>query len=165
MHHRAGEKPCFSENLMTKITASPRNLDELTDLQRHVTQLRGTESPYTGKLLHNKRTGVYHCLCCHQPLFYSDHKYDSGCGWPSFDRPVAEDAIRYLEDNSHHMQRIEIRCGHCNKLLGKGTARDLEIKCPRCGTLNHLRDMIPRSEPSDGLNGAFYADSEKEIGN
>ena len=62
-------------------------------------------------------------------------------------------------------EKKEIRCGHCNKLLGKGTARDLEIKCPRCGTLNHLRDMIPRSEPSDGLNGAFYADSEKEIGN
>lgn len=62
-------------------------------------------------------------------------------------------------------EKKEIRCGHCNKLLGKGTAHDLEIKCPRCGTLNHLRDMIPGSEPSDGLNGAFYADSEKEIGN
>lgn len=62
-------------------------------------------------------------------------------------------------------EKKEIRCGHCNKLLGKGTARDLEIKCPRCGTLNHVRDMIPCSEPCDGLNGAFYADSEKEIGN
>ncbi|AJC66244.1 MULTISPECIES: peptide-methionine (R)-S-oxide reductase MsrB [Dickeya] len=103
---------------MTKITVSQRNLDELTDLQRHVTQQRGTESPYTGKLLHNKRTGVYHCLCCHQPLFYSDSKYDSGCGWPSFDRPVNEQAIRYLEDYSHHMHRIEIRCGQCDAHLG-----------------------------------------------
>ncbi|WP_303877274.1 MULTISPECIES: Com family DNA-binding transcriptional regulator [Desulfovibrio] len=57
----------------------------------------------------------------------------------------------------------EIRCGHCNKLLGKGTAHDLEIKCPRCGTLNHLRDRIPGSEPSDGQNGAFYAGSEEKI--
>ncbi|GAB7215871.1 peptide-methionine (R)-S-oxide reductase MsrB [Dickeya oryzae] len=103
---------------MTKTTVSQRNLDELTDLQRHVTQQRGTESPYTGKLLHNTRTGVYHCLCCHQPLFYSDSKYDSGCGWPSFDRPVNEQAIRYLEDYSHHMHRIEIRCGQCDAHLG-----------------------------------------------
>lgn len=62
-------------------------------------------------------------------------------------------------------EKKEIRCGHCNKLLGKGNARDMEIKCPRCGTLNHLRDTIPGSEPPDGQNGAFYADSEKEIGN
>ncbi|WP_027712146.1 peptide-methionine (R)-S-oxide reductase MsrB [Dickeya chrysanthemi] len=103
---------------MTKTTVFQRNLDELTDLQRHVTQQRGTESPYTGKLLHNKRTGVYHCLCCHQPLFYSDHKYDSGCGWPSFDRPVSAKAICYLDDYSHHMHRIEIRCGQCDSHLG-----------------------------------------------
>ena len=62
-------------------------------------------------------------------------------------------------------EKKEIRCGHCNKLLGKGNARDMEIKCPRCGTLNHLRDTIPGSEPPDGQNGALYADSEKEIGN
>ncbi|ACT07057.1 methionine-R-sulfoxide reductase [Dickeya chrysanthemi Ech1591] len=103
---------------MTKTTVFQRNLDELTDLQRHVTQQRGTESPYTGKLLHNKRTGVYHCLCCHQPLFYSDDKYDSGCGWPSFDRPVSANAIRYLDDYSHHMHRIEIRCSQCDSHLG-----------------------------------------------
>lgn len=59
----------------------------------------------------------------------------------------------------------EIRCGHCNKLLGKGTAHDLEIKCPRCGTLNHVRDMIPCSESPDGLNGANHADPEEKIGN
>lgn len=62
-------------------------------------------------------------------------------------------------------EKKEIRCGHCNKLLGKGTARDLEIKCPRCGTLNHVRDIIPCSEPYDGLNGANHADSEEKIGN
>ena len=62
-------------------------------------------------------------------------------------------------------EKKEIRCGHCNKLLGKGTARDLEIKCPRCGTLNHVRDIIPCSEPCDGLNGANHADPEEKIGN
>ena len=62
-------------------------------------------------------------------------------------------------------EKKEIRCGHCNKLLGKGTARDLEIKCPRCGTLNHVRDIIPCSEPCDGLNGANHADPAEKIGN
>lgn len=91
---------------------------KLTEMQRYVTQQRGTEPSYSGKLLHNKRDGVYHCLCCQQPLFFSDDKYDSGCGWPSFDRPVSDEAVRYLEDDSHNMHRIEIRCGNCDAHLG-----------------------------------------------
>ncbi|WON78564.1 peptide-methionine (R)-S-oxide reductase MsrB [Serratia sp. UGAL515B_01] len=94
----------------------PRN--QLNEIQRYVTQERGTEAPYSGKLLHNKREGVYHCLCCNAPLFYSDSKYDSGCGWPSFYQPVSDDAIRYLDDKSNNMHRVEIRCGHCDAHLG-----------------------------------------------
>ncbi|MFC3395670.1 peptide-methionine (R)-S-oxide reductase MsrB [Brenneria rubrifaciens] len=96
----------------------PADDAELTEMQRYVTQQRGTEPAFSGKLLHNKRTGIYHCLCCRSPLFYSDNKYDSGCGWPSFDQPVSPEAIRYLQDDSHNMQRIEIRCGHCDAHLG-----------------------------------------------
>lgn len=92
--------------------------DSLTDMQRHVTQERGTEPPYSGKLLENKRTGQYHCLCCNVPLFFSETKYDSGCGWPSFYEPVNDSAIRYLDDNSHGMHRVEIRCGNCDAHLG-----------------------------------------------
>ncbi|BFO10375.1 peptide-methionine (R)-S-oxide reductase MsrB [Serratia rubidaea] len=83
-----------------------------------MTQERGTEAPYSGKLLQNKRDGLYHCLCCNAPLFYSESKYDSGCGWPSFYESVSDDAIRYLDDNSHNMQRVEIRCGNCDAHLG-----------------------------------------------
>ncbi|WP_075181940.1 peptide-methionine (R)-S-oxide reductase MsrB [Pantoea sp. 1.19] len=90
----------------------------LNDMQRYVTQQRGTEPPYSGKLLHNKEEGIYHCLVCRAPLFYSDSKYDSGCGWPSFYQPVSDDAIHYLDDNSHGMQRTEIRCGQCDAHLG-----------------------------------------------
>ncbi|WP_409307775.1 peptide-methionine (R)-S-oxide reductase MsrB [Pectobacterium sp. B1J-3] len=97
---------------------TPSDDGELTELQRYVTQQRGTEPAFSGKLLHNKRTGVYHCICCQSPLFYSDNKYDSGCGWPSFDQPVSLTAIRYLEDDSHNMRRIEIRCSHCDAHLG-----------------------------------------------
>ncbi|WP_413738732.1 peptide-methionine (R)-S-oxide reductase MsrB [Sodalis sp. RH21] len=92
--------------------------DSLTDMQRHVTQERGTEPPYSGKLLENKRTGQYHCLCCNAPLFFSATKYDSGCGWPSFYEPINDTAIRYLDDNSHGMHRVEIRCGNCDAHLG-----------------------------------------------
>ncbi|MFP1724971.1 peptide-methionine (R)-S-oxide reductase MsrB [Lonsdalea quercina] len=92
--------------------------DNLTEKQRYVTQQRGTEPPFSGKLLHNKQSGIYHCLCCKQPLFYSDNKFDSGCGWPSFDQPVSAEAIRYLDDNSHNMHRVEIRCGNCDAHLG-----------------------------------------------
>ncbi|RAT14295.1 MULTISPECIES: peptide-methionine (R)-S-oxide reductase MsrB [Lonsdalea] len=92
--------------------------DNLTEIQQYVTQQRGTEPPFSGKLLHNKQSGFYHCLCCKQPLFYSGNKFDSGCGWPSFDQPVSAEAIRYLDDNSHNMHRMEIRCGNCDAHLG-----------------------------------------------
>lgn len=103
---------------MTKATSFDKSVTELTEIQRYVTQDRGTEAPYSGKLLHNKREGVYHCICCNAPLFYSDSKYDSGCGWPSFYQPFSDSAIHYLDDNTHNMQRIEIRCGHCEAHLG-----------------------------------------------
>lgn len=103
---------------MAKETIPHPPVTELNEIQRYVTQERGTEAPYSGKLLHNKREGVYHCLCCNAPLFYSDSKYHSGCGWPSFYQPVSDDVIRYLDDNSHNMHRIEIRCGSCDAHLG-----------------------------------------------
>lgn len=91
---------------------------KLSEMQFYVTQNRGTEPPFTGRLLHNKRDGVYHCLVCDAPLFHSHTKYDSGCGWPSFYEPVSEEAIRYIDDFTHGMQRVEIRCGHCDAHLG-----------------------------------------------
>lgn len=98
---------------------NPEDLKKnLTEMQFYVTQNHGTEPPFTGRLLHNKRDGVYHCLVCDAPLFNSQTKYDSGCGWPSFFEPVSDDAIRYLEDTSHGMKRVEIRCGKCDAHLG-----------------------------------------------
>ncbi|MCE3054312.1 peptide-methionine (R)-S-oxide reductase MsrB, partial [Vibrio cholerae] len=62
--------------------------------------------------------GRYHCTCCQTPLFSSESKYDSGCGWPTFDAPVDEQAVRYLDDMSHGMVRTEIRCAACDSHLG-----------------------------------------------
>ncbi|KOC89063.1 peptide-methionine (R)-S-oxide reductase MsrB [Winslowiella iniecta] len=95
---------------------TPEN--ELSEMQRYVTQQRGTEPPFSGALLHNKGDGIYHCLVCSAPLFLSETKYDSGCGWPSFYQPYSDEAIRYIDDHSHGMQRIEIRCGSCDAHLG-----------------------------------------------
>lgn len=92
--------------------------ENLTAEQYHICRERGTEPPFSGTLLHNHKTGVYHCTCCKKPLFRSESKYDSGCGWPSFDAPIAAEAIRYLNDNSHGMQRVEIRCASCDSHLG-----------------------------------------------
>ncbi|TCV99950.1 peptide-methionine (R)-S-oxide reductase MsrB [Biostraticola tofi] len=103
---------------MANKTVKDNDIQSLSDMQRYVTQERGTEPPYSGKLLQNKRTGQYDCLVCSAPLFFSDSKYDSGCGWPSFYQPVSDSAIRFLDDVSHGMQRIEIRCGNCDAHLG-----------------------------------------------
>ncbi|MEZ9159116.1 peptide-methionine (R)-S-oxide reductase MsrB [Vibrio lentus] len=92
--------------------------ERLTDDEYEVCRLRGTEAPYSGKLLHNHYTGIYSCTCCETPLFISDNKYDSGCGWPSFDAPVNDEAVRYIEDLSHGMKRVEIRCAACDSHLG-----------------------------------------------
>ena len=92
--------------------------ERLTDDEFEVWRLRGTEAPFSGKLLHNHKTGVYSCTCCQTPLFLSDNKYDSGCGWPSFDAPINDEAVRYIEDLSHGMKRVEIRCSACASHLG-----------------------------------------------
>lgn len=103
---------------MNRSDSSDNLKQTLSDVQYYVTQQRGTEAPFTGRLLHNKRDGFYHCLVCDAPLFTSESKFDSGCGWPSFFEPASPDAIRYLEDNSHGMHRVEIRCGKCDAHLG-----------------------------------------------
>lgn len=92
--------------------------EKLSEEEFNVCRLQATEAPFSGKLLHNRETGIYECTCCQAPLFHSDNKYDSGCGWPSFDAPISQEAIRYLEDLSHGMVRVEIRCAACDSHLG-----------------------------------------------
>ncbi|MCE2596719.1 peptide-methionine (R)-S-oxide reductase MsrB [Motilimonas cestriensis] len=91
--------------------------DKLTPEQYKICFEKGTEAPFSGQLLHNRDTGSYHCVCCGQALFASENKFDSGCGWPSFDLALA-DAIRYLEDQSHGMTRVEVQCSKCHAHLG-----------------------------------------------
>ena len=83
-----------------------------------ITQEGGTEAAFTGKYYQNKDSGIYHCVCCNEPLFSSDEKYDSGSGWPSYWQPVTEDAVIEITDSSHGMTRVEIRCAKCDAHLG-----------------------------------------------
>lgn len=92
--------------------------DELTDEQFHVCRLGGTERAFTGEYHDTKTPGIYHCVCCGTALFDSDAKYDSGSGWPSYFQPVNGEVVKELEDFSHGMHRIEVRCGKCDAHLG-----------------------------------------------
>jgi peptide-methionine (R)-S-oxide reductase len=92
--------------------------EKLTPEQFHVTQEKGTERPFTGKYYDHKENGVYTCVCCGAPLFTSDTKYDSGCGWPSFFAPLADENIAEHEDLSHGMRRTEVTCNQCGAHLG-----------------------------------------------
>jgi peptide-methionine (R)-S-oxide reductase len=78
----------------------------------------GTERAFTGELNDEKRAGTFLCAGCGEPLFSSDHKFDSGSGWPSFDRPLAERSIESISDRSHGMVRTEVRCAKCEGHLG-----------------------------------------------
>lgn len=82
-----------------------------------VCRLGETEPAFSGALLYVTDSGTYHCKCCDRILFDSSAKFESGCGWPSFDKSKTG-AIRYLEDHSHGMLRTEIRCAHCDSHLG-----------------------------------------------
>jgi peptide-methionine (R)-S-oxide reductase len=92
--------------------------NQLDPLSYQVLRQKGTERPFTGAYTLNKETGVYSCKGCGSPIFHSDFKYDSGCGWPSFTHPIRPEAIDVHMDYSHFMIREEILCASCGGHLG-----------------------------------------------
>lgn len=91
--------------------------NELTEEEKRVLVDGGTEAPFSGALLDEHRKGAFRCKICNQELFSSETKFDSGTGWPLFDKAI-EGSIRYVEDISHGMSRVEARCSKCDAHLG-----------------------------------------------
>jgi peptide-methionine (R)-S-oxide reductase len=91
---------------------------ELSPDEYRVTRKHGTERAFSGRYWDSKEAGTYCCVCCGQPLFQSETKYDSGTGWPSFYAPVSEEAVATKEDRSLFMRRTEALCSRCDAHLG-----------------------------------------------
>ena len=91
---------------------------QLTPAQYQVTRRHGTEPAFTGEYHATKDPGVYECVCCGQPLFSSETKFDSGTGWPSYWQPISKEAVTEKEDRSWFMRRVEVLCSRCDAHLG-----------------------------------------------
>ena len=103
---------------MTKYTKDPEKIAALSEEEYYVTQKSGTERPGTGALLGNKEPGIYVDIVSGEPLFASADKYDSGCGWPSFTKPIEPAHVQELRDASLGMIRTEVRSTHGDSHLG-----------------------------------------------
>ncbi|WP_223668782.1 peptide-methionine (R)-S-oxide reductase MsrB [Kangiella shandongensis] len=118
-----------------------QNFDSLT---YQVTQQHGTEPPFSGGYNLHHEQGIYRCICCNNPLFGDDSKFDSGCGWPSFDKAQDNKAIAYREDTSHGMHRTEILCAQCGSHLGHvfedGPTETGQRFCVNSVSLNFTKD-------------------------
>ncbi|MGD7035809.1 peptide-methionine (R)-S-oxide reductase MsrB [Methylotuvimicrobium buryatense] len=103
---------------MTEPKQDRKLREKLTPEQYNICWNKGTEPPFTGKYTDCKEEGVYHCVCCGNPLFDSDTKYNSGSGWPSFWDVFSADSLIQSEDSSHGMRRVEVTCKSCHAHLG-----------------------------------------------
>jgi peptide-methionine (R)-S-oxide reductase len=92
--------------------------EQLTEMQYQVTREKGTERAFTGEYWDSHDDGTFRCICCGAPLFTSETKFDSGCGWPSFTAPIDDTIIDEHKDRSHGMIRTEVTCSQCGAHLG-----------------------------------------------
>jgi len=109
----------YRESKMNKIIKTEAEWrKQLDDIQYQVTREHATERAWSGKYATNKDPGIYNCVCCGEPLFDSDTKYESGSGWPSFYAPLTETVVETTVDQSFGMVRTEAHCAKCDAHLG-----------------------------------------------
>lgn len=111
--------PHYSRTDQTKLNVSDEEWKKILPKEVYqVAREKGTEWAHTGKYNKTNDKGMYYCAVCGNPLFKSDAKFASSCGWPSFFEALAGNSVRYEEDNSHGMQRVEVLCARCDSHLG-----------------------------------------------
>jgi peptide methionine sulfoxide reductase msrA/msrB len=168
----ADNKPVLSKSGYD-VTPLPR--EKVAELARRldpeayrITQKAGTEAPFCGTLLDNKKDGTYVCVVCGLPLFSSEHKFNSGTGWPSFYREFDPQHVSRTADNSHGMTRVEINCARCNAHLGHafddGPRPTGERHCLNSASLRFYEkgaELPPESRPADTGRGQEASASAK----
>lgn len=111
--------PLYSHTDSSKVNLSDEEWKKLLPRDVYsIARLKGTERPWSSKYETSKEIGTYYCAVCGNPLFLSDTKFESGCGWPSFYQPVSKGSIIYEVDNTLGMKRTEVMCGRCKSHLG-----------------------------------------------
>ena len=117
--HMDKKNPMYSATDSTKLNLEDSEWKKiLTDDVYDIARKKGTERPFTGKYWNTYDTGTYHCAACGNPLFRSNGKFESSCGWPSFFEPISEGSLIYATDNAYGLKRTEVMCGRCNSHLG-----------------------------------------------
>ncbi len=113
------QNPFYSKTDSTKLALNDDDLKKILPADVYeIAREKGTERAFTGKYWNSFDSGIYHCGVCGNPLFKSDGKFNSSCGWPSFFEPITKGSIIYTPDNTHGMKRTEVTCGRCNSHLG-----------------------------------------------
>ena len=125
----------------------------------YIAREKGTERAFTGKYWDHKEGGTYYCQACRSPLFNSNGKFDSNCGWPSFFEPISKGSIIYAPDNTHGMKRTEVMCGKCKAHLG----HVFDDGPPPTGLRYCINSVI--LDFSAGSGGEKAKDAEKKIDN
>ena len=118
-NQQSPKSPVYNRNSSEKLTLSNEEWKKVLSPEvYYIARQKGTERPWTSKFEGFKEKGTYYCAACGNPLFVSDTKFESGCGWPSFYQPISKTSIIYADDNSHGMKRTEVMCGRCEAHLG-----------------------------------------------
>ncbi len=123
----------------------------------HIAREKGTERAFTGKYWDHKEVGTYYCAACGNPLFNSNGKFESSCGWPSFFEPVSKGSIIYAPDNSYGMKRTEVMCGRCKAHLG----HVFEDGPPPTGLRYCINSVILDFEKAKGAAADFEKNNKK----